>query len=246
MLRISPRQKQRIKQFLDWLYPPLCLQCHAHVTQNGAVCAECWEKLEFISDPCCSHCGYPFSFETQGASLCGVCIQTPPPYAKARAVLRYSPFSRSLITRLKYADQTQLAVTYGRWLATHGHALVADSDIIVPVPLHYRRFIQRRYNQSALLAAALAKHSALAMLPDGLKRTRHTRPQTTLTRSQRMQNVRNAFCVREQHRDALRGKRVLLIDDVMTTSATIHACCIALEKADVKDVNVLTLARRVS
>lgn len=216
------------------------------MSDNGTVCADCWGQLEFISQPCCAHCGYPFEFETQGASLCGVCIQTPPPYAKARTVLRYSPFSRSLITKLKYADQTQLALTYGKWLATHGHEVVADSDVIIPVPLHYRRFIQRRYNQSALLASALAKQCQLPMLPDGLKRIRHTQQQTRLTRSQRLQNVKNAFRFHTRHGQHLSGKRVLLIDDVMTTAATIHACCAALEKAGVKHVNVLTLARRVS
>lgn len=233
-------------QLLNWLYPPLCLQCRTPVGENGAVCVTCWEQLEFIAEPCCAICGYPFAFDVADTALCGMCLRTPPPYIQARSVLRYTEHSRPLITRLKYADHTQLAPAYGRWLAAYGHSLVSQSEMIIPVPLHYRRFVQRRFNQSALLAATLSRQCGLPMIPDAMLRTRHTQPQASLSRNQRLKNVQGAFRVHPKHALRLAGKRVLLIDDVMTTSATIHACCMALSRAKVSQIYVLTLARKFS
>ena len=176
--------------------------------------------------------------------MCGNCLRERPPYAKARAVFRYDEYSRALILKLKYADQSQLAAVYGTWLANFGKEVIATSDIIVPVPLHYWRFIGRRYNQSALLAYALKKHCNLPVLPDALKRTRATKPQPGLTRKQRQENVKGAFAVHPRHVAAIKGKTILLIDDVMTTSATIEQCTNVLLAAGAMHVNVLTLARK--
>ncbi|NBO18234.1 MAG: ComF family protein, partial [Proteobacteria bacterium] len=211
----------------------------------GALCAECWERVVFLSEPDCAACGHPFEYAQLGAALCAGCMADPPPYTQARAVLRYDEHSRALITRLKYADQGQLAAGYGAWLAARGQALLAHSDVIVPVPLHYWRFVQRRYNQSALLAYALAKKCPLKVIPDALTRTRHTRPQAALSRQQRQKNVRGAFAITARHAQALAGKRVLLIDDVMTTAATIHECTKALLGGGAAEVRVLTLARKL-
>lgn len=224
----------------------MCLSCGDAVGGNGALCPTCWERLEFIAEPCCVRCGYPFAFETTTHAQCGICIQKAPVYDKARAVLRYTDTSRALVTRLKYGDQTQLAPSYGAWLAQFGRELIADSDVIIPVPLHYRRFVQRRYNQSALLGDALQRACGLPMIPDGLLRMRATKPQVSLRGEQRLKNVRGAFTIHPKHRQQITGKRVLLIDDMMTTSATVTACTQALRDADVFKVNVLTLARKFS
>jgi len=228
---------------LDLIFPPQCLNCAARVGTHGALCLTCWQQIRFITDPYCQCCGHPFDFALGNDALCGGCMRERPLFGRARAVFRYDEHSRALVTKLKYADQTQLATIYGAWLARFGKELVEASDLIVPVPLHYWRFIGRRYNQSALLASALRKHTALPMLPDALKRTRPTPPQTGLTWHQRRDNVKGAFAVHPRHVSALKGKTILLIDDVMTTSATLTHCTKTLLDGGAMQVNVLTLAR---
>lgn len=177
--------------------------------------------------------------------LCGECMRTRPSYARGRSAFRYDEHSKSLIIQLKYHDQTQLAPIYSSWLVKTGKELITASDVIVPVPLHYLRFVGRRYNQSALLTQALAKQTGLLHLPDALKRTRRTPPQAGLTRAQRLDNVKGAFAIHPKRKEAVKGKSVLLVDDVMTTGATLNQCTNALLKAGATSVNVLTLARTV-
>ncbi|MDE3015554.1 MAG: ComF family protein [Pseudomonadota bacterium] len=230
---------------LNLIFPPQCLSCNAQVPAHGALCLACWSQIKFITDPYCAACGLPFDFALGVDALCGDCLRDRPPFSRARAVFRYDEASRQLVTKLKYADQTQLAAVYGGWLSKFGRELVGSSDVIVPVPLAYWRFVGRRYNQAALLARALSNHSKLPLLPDGLKRIRATRPQPGLTRRQRRDNVRGAFAVTPRSAAKLKGKSVLLVDDVMTTSATLSECTRALLKAETTSVNVLTLARKM-
>jgi len=229
---------------LNLFFPPQCLICNEAVTAHGTLCLPCWQQVRFIADPYCACCGNPFDFAIGKDAMCGNCLRERPPYASARAVFRYDEHSRALVTKLKYADQAQLAAIYGTWLANFGKEAVALCDVIVPVPLHYWRFVGRRYNQSALLAYALKKHAGLPVLPDGLKRTRHTQPQPGLTRKQRQDNVRGAFAVPARHAAAIKGKTVLLMDDVMTTGATLDQCAKTLLDAGAMHVHVLTLARK--
>ena len=184
-----------LASFLDLLFPPQCLNCNAVVPAHGTLCLACWQQVRFITDPFCACCGHPFDFSLGAGALCGECLRERPSYSRARAVFRYDEHSRKLVTRLKYSDQTQLASVYGTWLAKFGKELVMASDVVVPVPLHYWRFVGRRYNQAALLAAALNKHCGLPVVPDGLQRIRATRPQPGLTQRQRQDNVKGAFAV---------------------------------------------------
>jgi len=229
--------------FLNLLFPPQCLNCDVLVPTHGTLCLPCWQKVAFITEPMCTRCGLPFDYKMGEDALCGECMREQPDYSRARSAFKYDEHSKSLILKLKYHDQLQLAPIYGAWLAKAGKELVAASDVIVPVPLHYWRFVGRRYNQSALLAQALAKASGLMLLPDGLVRTRRTPPQAGLTRTQRLNNVKGAFATNPRHTARLKGKTVLLVDDVMTTGATLNQCAKALLKAGTQSVNVLTLSR---
>ncbi len=229
---------------LNLLFPPQCLVCLLTVATHGTLCPECWGKVGFIADPYCECCGHPFDYSLGKGALCAGCMQAPPAFAKARSVFRYDDASRALVTKLKYADQIHLSAIYGAWLARFGKELAQESDVIVPVPLHYWRFVGRRYNQSASMAYSMQKHCALPVIPDAVKRTRRTKPQPGLTRRQRKENVRGAFLVPARSAARLKNKRVLLIDDVMTTHATIGECAKALLKAGAAQVNVLTLARK--
>lgn len=201
--------------------------------------------MPFISDPICACCGLPLEFAVDKHTLCGECLREHPPYSRARSAFVYNEHSRALIMKLKYQDDTYLAPIFGQWLKSAGAELLPASDLIIPVPLHYWRMVTRRYNQSLLLANALAKRCDIPLLADGLNRIRRTPQQTGLTRIQRQKNVKNAFMVPDKYRSVIRGKSILLIDDVMTTGATLRACTHTLLKADAGQVNVLTLARTV-
>jgi len=229
---------------LNLLFPPQCLTCNQPVTAHGTLCLDCWKSVRFITDPYCAACGHPFDYDQGKDALCGNCLRERPHYSRARSAFHYDEHSRALVTKLKYADQAHLSAVYGKWLANCGRELIEASDAIVPVPLHYWRFVGRRYNQSALLAYSLKTHCGLSVIPDALKRTRATQPQPGLTRRQRKANVKNAFAVGLRAAPLIKGKSILLIDDVMTTSATIDECSKTLLKAGAAGVNVLTLARK--
>lgn len=228
---------------LNLFFPPQCLICEALVPTHGTLCTGCWGEVSFITEPACAACGLPLEVAVDEATLCGECLRERPPFSRARSAFLYDEHSRAMILKLKYQDDLYLARIYGPWLKSAGSILIANSDVIVPVPLHYRRMVRRRYNQSLQLARALARHTQLPLVADGLKRIRATVQQTGLTKPQREKNVKGAFVLNEKKRAQIQGKSVLLIDDVMTTGATIHACTNTLLKAGASNVNVLTLAR---
>lgn len=230
---------------LATLFPARCMACHENVGAHGALCAACWGEMHFIAHPLCYHCGMPFEHEMDGAAMCGHCMANPPSFAGARAVFRYDGSSRAQVLALKYHDKTQFAPVFGTWLARTAQEYRQQVQFVLPVPLHYWRLVKRRYNQAALLAKALSRETELPYLPDTLLRVRATKTQAGLTRKGREDNVRGAFAVSKARREALKGASVLLVDDVMTTGATLNACARALHDAGVADVYVLTLARTV-
>lgn len=234
---------------LDALLPPQCLACGELVGEPGALCGPCWGGLNFIAAPLCKSCGRPFELDPSAnasasdETLCGACIARPPVFAAARAALAYDDASRRLILGFKRADRTHAAPAFARWMARAGAPLLAEADIIAPVPLHWSRLLARRYNQSALLANALARQTGKRALPDLLRRRRRTPSQGGLGRLARFRNVAGAFSVAPRHRQAVVERKVLLIDDVLTTGATVEACAKALLRAGAARVSVLTLAR---
>lgn len=232
-----------LQRILNLVFPPQCLICDGRVAKHGALCSKCWQSVRFISDPMCDACGLPFEFDIGSHALCADCLHTRPLYARARAAFLYDEKSSRLITRFKYSDQIQLAKIYGEWLSSAGRELLANTDFLIPVPLHYWRFVQRRFNQSAMLAGEISKNTGITHLPNAIKRTRHTKQQTGLTKTQREENVKGAFIIESHHQVAIKGKNILLIDDVITTGSTIEQCTKALIKSGVAQVNVLTLAR---
>ena len=228
---------------LDILLPPQCPSCNAVVESAGVLCGPCWKHIDFLGAPQCSACGLPFSFDAglSDTVLCGACARRRPPYGRARAVLAYGEFSRKLILAFKHADRTDTAPALGRWMVTAGAELIADADVIAPVPLHWSRLFARRYNQSALLAGVGGRASGVAVVQDLLVRRKRTPPQGRMGVAARRRNVKDAFRVK---RDAS-GLRVLLIDDVLTTGATVSNCAKELLKRGAAAVDVLTLARVV-
>ena len=230
---------------LDAVLPPRCLKCGEIVESPGALCAGCWSGLSLLSPPCCACCGYPFEFDLGSDALCGACSVNRPVFDRARAVFRYDDASRDLILSFKHADRTDSAPAFAQWLARAGAGLVGDADLIVPVPLHWSRLFTRRFNQAALLAFALGKRSGKSVDAMVLKRRRATETQGHKGRLARFRNIKGAITVDPRRIQAIRGKRVLVIDDVVTTGATVSACAKALLAGGAKAVDVLALAQVV-
>jgi ComF family protein len=230
---------------LNAVLPPRCLSCGGAVDLPGALCASCWHGVSFLSTPLCACCGVPFEVDAGPDTLCAGCAAAPPPFARARAVMRYDDGSKGLVLAFKHADRTDGAPAFAAWLARAGAELVADAEVIVPVPLHRWRLFRRRYNQAAMLALALARRTAVPADVTALVRRRLTRSQGRLTREARRRNVQGAFVVPPRAAPRVAGRRVLLVDDVLTTGATAEACTRALLRGGAAAVDVLTLARVV-
>lgn len=234
---------------LDAVLPPQCLSCATPVNAAGALCAPCWAKIVWLGPPHCACCGVPFEFDPLPAGgealLCGVCLRAPPRFARARAVFRYDDASRGLVLAFKHADRLHGAPAFGRWLARAGAELLSTAEIIAPVPLHWTRLAWRRYNQAALLARAAASACGVECVPDLLVRVRRTPSQGDMGPAARQRNVRRAFRLSERYRGRTQGRRVVLVDDVFTTGATVDECTRVLLGSGAAAVDVLTLARVV-
>jgi ComF family protein len=229
----------------DLAFPPQCLACRAPAQDPGALCAPCWSGVGFITGAVCIRCGLPFEAPGFEGAACGACLARPPAFDRARAVFDYET-GRDLILPFKHADRVDLAPAFARWAAQAGRTLLDAADVIVPVPLHRWRLLQRRYNQAALIAQALGRLSRKPVDATGLVRTRQTPSQGLMVSPRaRRRNVLNAFAVLPRAEARLRGRRVLLIDDVFTTGATVEACARVLRRAGAASVDVLTLARVV-
>ena len=227
------------------LFPDTCLACRMHVAARGTLCPDCWGRLHFIAEPVCAVSGTPFQHEFGDNMISAEALADPPPWRRARAAVLHDGIARQLVQRLKYGDQTELAPWMAQWMLRAGRALVRECDVVVPVPLHARRYLARRYNQSAELARAIAAESGLAFEPAALARIKATRRQVGLTAAQRQANVRGAFRVPAESEIAVAGRSVLLVDDVYTTGATISAAAKVLLRAGAANVDVLTFSRVV-
>ncbi len=229
----------------DILLPPTCPSCDAPVGAPGLLCAECFSALTMLAEPLCRRCGVPFMAEFMGgrAGLCPTCREHPPAFGRARAALLYDAAAARLILPLKYADRTELAGVLALHMARAGAALLRAAELLVPVPLHRHRLFARRYNQAALLAHALARRSGLPVLPDALVRRRPTQPLGALGAAARAAELTGAFAVRRSREGRIRGRCVLLIDDVLTSGATASACTEALREAGSVAIDVLAAAR---
>lgn len=227
------------------LFPDTCLACRMHVAARGTLCPDCWGRLHFIAEPICAVTGAPFQHDFGDGMVSAEALADPPPWRRARAAVLHDGIARQLVQRLKYGDQTELAPWMARWMLRAGRALVEECDVVVPVPLHPRRYLARRYNQSAELARTIARETALPLEPAALTRIKATRRQVGLTAVQRRNNVCGAFRVREEHEFAIAGRSVLLVDDVYTTGATIIAAAKVLLRTGASDVDVLTFSRVV-
>ncbi len=234
------------KSLVDAVLPPRCPISGEIVDSQGMITAQAWKELAFIAAPYCRSCGFPFEFAVTegGIQQCAGCLTDPPEFKTARSALVYNDASRDFILGFKHGDQTHSVVSMVPWLKNAGADLWRhEVDMIVPVPLHRWRLLRRRYNQAALMARAIAREMKIDFIADALLRTRPTPTQGHLNASERQKNVRAAFSINP--RREVRDLKVVLVDDVFTTGATVKECVKALKAAGAAEVHILTLARVV-
>ncbi len=229
-----------LRPLLNLLLPPQCAICDAQVSDPGQLCAGCFRQLHFIAAPACRRCGLPIS--AQRHQFCATCAATPPPWRQASAPFLYDDAAKRLILPFKHGRE-DIAPTLALHMHRAGAALMAAADVMVPVPLHRWRLLRRRYNQAALLAHALARRTRLPVLPDALERTRPTTSLGGLRAGERAALLRGAIRVRPSRAATIAGRRILLIDDVLTSGATASACTHALLDAGAANVDVLVASR---
>jgi ComF family protein len=253
--RLTSALRATLRLVTDVALPQLCGACREPVDGAG-LCAACWSKLSFIAPPFCARLGTPFAFDDgpggDGQSderrgrLSLAAIADPPAYDRARAAVCYDEIAKKLVHALKYADRLDLAPTMGRWMANAGRGLLSEADAVVPVPLHWRRQWARRFNQAALLSEIVAKVGGRPVLHGTLRRIKATPHQVGLGKSERAQNVQGAFRVSAEGKAEVSGRRLLLVDDVLTSGATVDACARVLLRSGAAAVDVLVFARVVA
>lgn len=244
LLKMRPRLGAGLKWagrgVLDLVLPPRCLSCASPVSEPGVVCLPCWQELDFIERPFCQRLGTPFAADLGFDLISPKAIADPPIFGRARAVARYEGTARLMVHRLKYADRLDLSATMGRWMARAGAEILHDADALVPVPLHRMRLWGRRFNQAGELAKAIGQESGVRVLHGNLVRQKATRSQVGLSSRERASNVAGAFSLRDSR--AVADKRIILVDDVMTTGSTLNSAARALKKAGAAEVDVLVFA----
>lgn len=232
-----------MQMMLRLLYPPRCLICGGLVETDFGLCGTCWRDTPFLSGLGCSCCGVPLPGVSDRAEFCDECLVTPRPWQEGRAALLYRDNGRKLVLMLKHGDRHDIAGPAGQWMARQARPMLREGMIAVPIPLHLRRHLRRRYNQSALLAMSLAEALGIDWSPNALTRDRHTPALEGKGREERFATLDAAIRVAPEHRELIRGRPVLLVDDVMTSGATLSAATEACLAAGASEVCVSVLAR---
>lgn len=229
----------------DFLLPPLCLSCGAGGSLVNTLCADCWKGITFLEKPYCPVSGLPFAYDPGPGIVSPQALAHPPQYDCARSVFVYDGPAARMIHRYKYGDRMEVAPAFATWMARAGHEILTDADLIVPVPLHRRRLFWRRFNQASELARHIGGLKGVALMPELLLRIRPTRPQIGLSGTARRRNVSGAFRANPRLASEAIDKIIVLVDDVLTTGATVEACARVLKAIGAREVRVLTLARVV-
>ena len=243
---VHSKKKIRLKigeYVLNLLFPPTCPGCGDFVEKSGTICAKCWQKLHFITKPYCPVMGTPFVYDMGDGFLSGEALASPPPFTRARSAVAHFGLARTLVTRLKYGDRTDLAPSMAQWMIIAGKELIESADIIVPIPLHFRRFLKRTYNQATELSRYISKSTGRPLYPSVIQRVKNTHQQVGLHANARHRNMIGAFRVPEKEKVKIENKHILLVDDVFTTGATVRSASKVLLRGGARTVDVLTFSR---
>lgn len=231
-----------VRGALDALLPLRCLCCDRRVGSDDGLCPVCWHGMAFIEKPVCYRLGTPFAYDVGEETWSPRAIAAPPVFDRLRSVAFYEGSAQRLVLAYKFGGRRELARPMGKWMSNAGREFLGPDSVIIPVPLHWARLVSRRFNQAATLAQVIATGCGGTYQPDILKRRKRTRRQVGLPAKERQKNVRSAFGVDKSRLDRLEGRHVVLIDDVITTGATVTACTKTLLAAGAASVDVLTFA----
>jgi ComF family protein len=244
-MQIHATLRSIVQGVVDYALPPRCPGCGCIVEDDHRFCVECWSGLHFLSEPCCATCGEPFDMDQGEGALCGRCLSHPPLYDSARAVLAYGDHARDVAMRLKYGRRMAMARLMAQHMAQRlPHGAVADDDwLIVPVPLHRWRLWGRGFNQAAVIADHIGRKAGIGVEKRALIRHRSTRPLRDMNPDQRASAVKGAFALDHRFGGAIKGRNILLIDDIHTSGATSGACTRALRSGGARSVHLLCWAR---
>ncbi len=229
---------------LNLLYPPCCMACHGAASAPDALCPTCWRQMRFIERPYCERLGTPFAQDLGPGLLSPEAMADPPVWARSRAVASFDEGPvRQLVYRLKYYDRMEIARPLGRWMARAGAELLEEADLLVPVPLHRWRLANRQFNQSMALTTSISERCGVPVDAFALTRVKRSAPQVGLSRIQRAANMQGAFTVPAEKRHLIAGRRIVLVDDVLTSGATSNAAARILLRAGAAQVDLLVFAR---
>jgi ComF family protein len=232
------------RTIVDFALPPRCAGCGAVTDSPHRFCLACWQSLTFLGEPCCHRCGLPFEYDSGAGAECGGCIADPPAFDSLRAAVAYGEVARKVALKLKYSGRPGVAETLGHFMQRHVNGLYSDA-VIVPVPLHRWRIWNRGYNQSALIAASLARRTGISVEIDLIRRVKATPPLKGMGRRKRSLAVRGAFRMSPAGVKAVAGRNIILVDDIYTTGATANACAKLLKRSGAAEVNIICWARVV-
>jgi ComF family protein len=227
---------------IDFVAPPKCLVCRETVLEPASLCVSCWANLKHVEAPCCNVLGTPFAYDQGKGAISPAALAEPPNWDRARAAVTYDEASRSIVHALKYRDTMEAGLLMARLMARAGRHIAQEADVVIPVPLHCFRLWSRRFNQAAFLSQQLSREFAKPYMTDVLLRTKASRSQVGLSFDERRKNVAKVFLVTPEGAGKVAGRRVLLVDDVLTTGATAGSCAAVLKKAGATHVDVLTFA----
>jgi len=230
-----------LKASLDFVLPARCANCSIRISAHGYLCPACWGKLKLLAAPYCAHCALPFEFDAELGDVCGGCLQDPPGFDWARAAVSYDDLGRMLVIRLKFSGAAAAVPAMGQMMM--GALAGTEADVVMPVPLHRSRLLKRRFNQSQLLAADLAGRLTLPLDTFSLRKHRATESQGGLNRKARFRNVQASFDIAPGRERCIKGRNILLVDDVLTTGATASVCAKTLKRAGASSVGIVTFAR---